>query len=136
MDETKSTEPSEFSSPLLPIGAQGYGGNHGNDYEEKRQKETWSVPPILILTTLVAVSGSYVFGSAVGYSSPAQTGIMDDLNVGVAEVGTLKHNLCHVLNIELMREAFEAFLLALFYAVFTFWINTDNWSNDRCHYKW
>jgi len=63
MDETKSTEPSEFSSPLLPIGAQGYGGNH--DYEEKRQKETWSVPPILILTTLVAVSGSYVFGSAV-----------------------------------------------------------------------
>ncbi|KAH1071566.1 hypothetical protein AAZX31_03G220700 [Glycine max] len=83
MDETKSTEPSEFSSPLLPIGAQGYGGNH--DYEEKRQKETWSVPPILILTTLVAVSGSYVFGSAVGYSSPAQTGIMDDLNVGVAE---------------------------------------------------
>ncbi|KAL2661382.1 hypothetical protein GLYMA_03G241000v4 [Glycine max] len=85
MDETKSTEPSEFSSPLLPIGAQGYGGNHGNDYEEKRQKETWSVPPILILTTLVAVSGSYVFGSAVGYSSPAQTGIMDDLNVGVAE---------------------------------------------------
>ncbi|KAL5136017.1 Sugar transporter ERD6-like 5 [Glycine soja] len=78
-------EPSEFSSPLLPIGAQGYGGNHGNDYEEKRQKETWSVPPILILTTLVAVSGSYVFGSAVGYSSPAQTGIMDDLNLGVAE---------------------------------------------------
>ncbi|KAG5084373.1 hypothetical protein JHK84_054411 [Glycine max] len=49
-------------------------------------KETWSVPAILILTTLVAVSGSYVFGSAVGYSSPAQTGIMDDLNLGVAKV--------------------------------------------------
>ncbi|KHN43255.1 Sugar transporter ERD6-like 5 [Glycine soja] len=48
-------------------------------------KETWSVPAILILTTLVAVSGSYVFGSAVGYSSPAQTGIMDDLNLGVAK---------------------------------------------------
>ncbi|XP_027353367.1 sugar transporter ERD6-like 5 isoform X2 [Abrus precatorius] len=78
MDNTKSIEPSDFSSPLLSTESQGYG-------EEKREKGTWLVPPRLILSTLVAVSGSYVFGSAVGYSSPAQTGIMDDLNLGVAE---------------------------------------------------
>ncbi|CAJ1960926.1 unnamed protein product [Sphenostylis stenocarpa] len=82
---TNSAEPSEVSSPLLSTELQAYAGNDGVECEEKRQKETWSVPPILILTTLVAVSGSYVFGAAVGYSSPAQTGIMDDLNFGVAE---------------------------------------------------
>ncbi|XP_024627112.1 sugar transporter ERD6-like 5 isoform X3 [Medicago truncatula] len=50
------------------------------------REEASSVPTsILILTTLAAVSGSYVFGSAVGYSSPAQSGITDDLNLGVAE---------------------------------------------------
>ncbi|TKY61453.1 Sugar transporter ERD6 5 [Spatholobus suberectus] len=85
MDGNKSIEPREFLSPLLSTESQEYSGNDGVVCEEKRQKETWSVPPILILTTLVAVSGSYVFGSAVGYSSPAQTGIMDDLNLGVAE---------------------------------------------------
>jgi hypothetical protein len=81
------------------------------------REEASSAPTrALILTTLVAVSGSYVFGSAVsihlhlflcfvfeihhiyirmttitlilqvGYSSPAQSGIMDDLNLDVAEV--------------------------------------------------
>ncbi|GAU11562.1 hypothetical protein TSUD_345530 [Trifolium subterraneum] len=50
------------------------------------REEASSVPTrVLILTTLVAVSGSYVFGSAVGYSSPAQSGIMDNLNLDVAE---------------------------------------------------
>ncbi|KAI8547851.1 hypothetical protein RHMOL_Rhmol07G0227600 [Rhododendron molle] len=40
---------------------------------------------VVVLSTLVAVFGSYVFGSAVGYSSPAQSGIMDDLGLSVAE---------------------------------------------------
>ncbi|XP_052734785.1 sugar transporter ERD6-like 5 isoform X2 [Vigna angularis] len=85
-DSAKSAEPREFSSPLLSTEIlQAYHGNDGVECEEKRQEETWSVPAILILTTLVAVSGSYVFGSAIGYSSPSQNGIMDDLNLGVAE---------------------------------------------------
>ncbi|KAG5541311.1 hypothetical protein RHGRI_021222 [Rhododendron griersonianum] len=40
---------------------------------------------VVVLSTLVAVFGSYVFGSAVGYSSPAQSGMMDDLGLSVAE---------------------------------------------------
>ncbi|KAG6588461.1 Sugar transporter ERD6-like 5, partial [Cucurbita argyrosperma subsp. sororia] len=39
----------------------------------------------IIVTTLVAVSGSYVFGTAIGYSSPAQSGIMTDLALTVSE---------------------------------------------------
>ncbi|CAN1232879.1 Sugar transporter ERD6-like 5 [Linum perenne] len=40
---------------------------------------------MLVLSTMVAVSGSYVFGTAIGYSSPTQSGIMDDLSLSVAE---------------------------------------------------
>ncbi|XP_058752946.1 sugar transporter ERD6-like 5 [Vicia villosa] len=65
-----STEPIEFSTHLL---------------SSIREEASSAPTSILILSTLVAVSGSYVFGSAIGYSSPAQSGIMDDLNLGVAE---------------------------------------------------
>ncbi|XP_051144807.1 sugar transporter ERD6-like 5 [Andrographis paniculata] len=44
-----------------------------------------SITAVLVLTTFVAVAGSYVFGSAVGYSSPAQPGIMKDLGLSLAE---------------------------------------------------
>ncbi|CAI8615500.1 unnamed protein product [Vicia faba] len=69
--DNESTEPiGEFSTHLLSSICE----------------EASSVPTsILILSTLVAVSGSYVFGSAIGYSSPAQSGIMDDLSLGIAE---------------------------------------------------
>ncbi|CAK9328342.1 unnamed protein product [Citrullus colocynthis] len=39
----------------------------------------------IVFTTLVAVSGSYVFGTAIGYSSPSQSGIMTDLALTVSE---------------------------------------------------
>ncbi|KAK3418502.1 hypothetical protein EUGRSUZ_H04438 [Eucalyptus grandis] len=40
---------------------------------------------VVLFSSLVAVCGSYVFGNAVGYSSPAETGIMDDLGLSLAE---------------------------------------------------
>lgn len=40
---------------------------------------------VVILATVFAVSGSYVFGCAVGYSSPTQPGIMKDLNLSLAQ---------------------------------------------------
>ncbi|KAL8200141.1 hypothetical protein R6Q57_011480 [Mikania cordata] len=43
------------------------------------------VTAVLVISTLVAVSGSFVFGSAVGFSSPAQTEIMDDLGLSLEE---------------------------------------------------
>ncbi|KFK35614.1 hypothetical protein AALP_AA4G014000 [Arabis alpina] len=39
----------------------------------------------LLITTLVAVSGSFVFGSAIGYSSPVQLDLTNDLKLSVAE---------------------------------------------------
>lgn len=62
---SKISQQSEFSSPLLSTGnveSQGY--DVGSDVGQ-RQSETSSIPPTLLLSTLVAVFGSYVFGAAV-----------------------------------------------------------------------
>lgn len=88
MDRKSTTEPSHLSSPLLSAGSSSNnncGNIHDVDDYEGQSGTCSSIPPVLMLSTLVAVLGSYVFGSAVGYSSPAQAGIMNDLNLGVAE---------------------------------------------------
>uniref|UniRef100_A0A7N2LAN6 Uncharacterized protein n=1 Tax=Quercus lobata TaxID=97700 RepID=A0A7N2LAN6_QUELO len=59
--------------------------NSGCDDGGESQSGSSSATGVVVLSTLVAVSGSYVFGTAVGYSSPAQSGIMDDLGLSVAE---------------------------------------------------
>ncbi|CDP17977.1 unnamed protein product [Coffea canephora] len=40
---------------------------------------------LVIFSTLISVLGSYVFGTAVGFSSPAQSGIVNDLGLSIAE---------------------------------------------------
>ncbi|KAJ9682123.1 hypothetical protein PVL29_018154 [Vitis rotundifolia] len=40
---------------------------------------------VVLLSTLVAVCGSFEFGSCVGYSAPAQYGIMDELGISYSE---------------------------------------------------
>ncbi|KAG6701505.1 hypothetical protein I3842_08G168400 [Carya illinoinensis] len=77
----ESIEGGELSSPLVAekndgVCASGGGGG---------QSGGSSATGVVVLSTLVAVSGSYVFGSAVGYSSPAQSGIMDEQGLTVAE---------------------------------------------------
>ncbi|KAH9754776.1 Sugar transporter ERD6-like 5 [Citrus sinensis] len=39
---------------------------------------------VVVFSTLVAVSGSFCYGIAVGYSSPAEAGIMEDLGLSIA----------------------------------------------------
>ncbi|KAG6406269.1 hypothetical protein SASPL_133869 [Salvia splendens] len=66
------------TTPLLPeISPEVAAGADNSDSD--------SATTILVLSTVVAVAGSYVFGSAVGFSSPAQPGIVDDLGLTVAE---------------------------------------------------
>ncbi|XP_035549172.1 sugar transporter ERD6-like 5 isoform X2 [Juglans regia] len=77
----ESIEGGELSSPLVAkkndgACASGGGGGHSGGS---------SATGVIVFSTLVAVSGSYVFGSAVGYSSPAQSGIMDEQGLTVAE---------------------------------------------------
>lgn len=66
------------TSPLLSRSRPESGGGEGRSSAD-------SATAVLVLSTFVAVSGSYVFGCAVGYSSPAQSGILDDLGLTLAE---------------------------------------------------
>ncbi|RYR52526.1 hypothetical protein Ahy_A06g027434 isoform B [Arachis hypogaea] len=84
MEDSKSLEPSQSWIPLLSNTESQVHGVITCD-KQMMQSESCSMPATLILTTLVAVFGSYVFGSAVGYSSPAQSGIMDELTLEVAD---------------------------------------------------
>ncbi|XP_044482491.1 sugar transporter ESL1-like [Mangifera indica] len=43
-----------------------------------------SVTAVLVFSTLVAVCGFFCYGFAVGYSSPAESGIMEDLGLSIA----------------------------------------------------
>ncbi|XP_062018549.1 sugar transporter ERD6-like 7 isoform X2 [Rosa rugosa] len=54
----------------------GEGSGHGSSKEDQ-----WMV----YLSTFVAVCGSYEFGCCVGYSSPTQSAITEDLNLSVSE---------------------------------------------------
>ncbi|RWR93662.1 Sugar/inositol transporter [Cinnamomum micranthum f. kanehirae] len=67
-----TTDGEERERLLLEKGEEGGRGGDGS---------IWMV----VFCTTVAVSGSYVFGSAVGYSSPAQLGIMNDLGLSLSE---------------------------------------------------
>ncbi|XP_019440523.1 PREDICTED: sugar transporter ERD6-like 5 isoform X2 [Lupinus angustifolius] len=75
---TEQTIPLSDSNPLIST-------TNIESHAPTNHSTTSSIPPSLILTTLVAVFGSYVFGSSVGYSSPSQSGIMNDLNLSVAQ---------------------------------------------------
>ncbi|XP_044482478.1 sugar transporter ERD6-like 5 isoform X2 [Mangifera indica] len=44
-----------------------------------------SATTVLVLSTLVAIFGSFCLGCCSGYSSPAESGIMEDLGLSVAE---------------------------------------------------
>uniref|UniRef100_A0A7N2RA56 Major facilitator superfamily (MFS) profile domain-containing protein n=1 Tax=Quercus lobata TaxID=97700 RepID=A0A7N2RA56_QUELO len=87
----ESIEEGELSTPLVASGTSS--GDHvcanttGCDDGGENQSGcgSSSATGVVVVSTLVAVSGSYVFGTAVGYSSPAQSGIVDDLGLTVAE---------------------------------------------------
>ncbi|XP_034706783.1 sugar transporter ERD6-like 5 isoform X3 [Vitis riparia] len=55
----------------------GIGGSSGDD--------SYPVTAVAVFSTAVAVCGAFTNGCAVGYSSPAESGIMDDLGLSVAE---------------------------------------------------
>ncbi|KAK9919725.1 hypothetical protein M0R45_028306 [Rubus argutus] len=86
MGSRENIEGGELSSPLLDVaGSRNSGGDGGSGGGQHSGSEHSSATSMVVLSTLVAVSGSYVFGSAVGYSSPARSGVMDDLGLSIAE---------------------------------------------------
>ncbi|KAK6915527.1 Major facilitator, sugar transporter-like, partial [Dillenia turbinata] len=57
----------------------------GDDGEEVVGESPSAVTVILLFTTLVAVCGTFGSGCATGYSSQAESGIMEDLGLSLAE---------------------------------------------------
>ncbi|MCI01323.1 sugar transporter ERD6-like 16-like [Trifolium medium] len=58
------------------------------DIESNKRAENGSIGMVL-LSTFVAVCGSFSFGTCVGYSSPTQAAIRADLNLSLSEVSIL-----------------------------------------------
>ncbi|KAF7114645.1 hypothetical protein RHSIM_RhsimUnG0079900 [Rhododendron simsii] len=87
--DRENLEGGQIASPLLVHGRAdnkgdgGCNGSLGNGVDG--MKSDTSSTTVLVLSTCVACCGSYVFGAAVGYSSPAQSGIVDDLGLSVAQ---------------------------------------------------
>ncbi|KAJ4834111.1 hypothetical protein Tsubulata_039176 [Turnera subulata] len=60
------------------------------DSEEEENGSIWMV----LLSTFVAVCGSFEFGSCVGYSAPTQSAIREDLNLSIAEAMRMSAVFC------------------------------------------
>ncbi|TXG63556.1 hypothetical protein EZV62_010550 [Acer yangbiense] len=58
--------------------------NKGDDEFQRKSSNKGSIA-IVLLSTSVAVLGSYAFGSCVGYSAPIQSAIREDLGLSLAE---------------------------------------------------
>nr|XP_027109498.1 glucose transporter type 1-like [Coffea arabica] len=74
----------EATSPLLESGSCDTENNVDAE-NEKSNTPANPLTPVVIFSTSVSVLGSYVFGTAVGFSSPAQSVIMNDLGLSTAE---------------------------------------------------
>ncbi|KAK4851193.1 hypothetical protein QYF36_013117 [Acer negundo] len=58
------------------------GSSSATDMSKRSSKS--STTAVIVLSTLVAVCGSFCYGCASGYSSPAESGIKEDLGLSVA----------------------------------------------------
>ncbi|GAV63223.1 Sugar_tr domain-containing protein [Cephalotus follicularis] len=70
------------SALLRPYTVNGTG--RGDNEEEEVMMSDTSGTPIVIFSTSVAALGSFAAGCCSGYSSPAESGIMEDLGLSVA----------------------------------------------------
>lgn len=80
MENSENEAEEEIRAPLILTDKEdGYGD------EEKTVKSAKEDRWMVYLSTFVAVCGSYEFGCCVGYSSPTQSAIRDDLNLSIPE---------------------------------------------------
>ncbi|XP_057509732.1 sugar transporter ERD6-like 7 [Actinidia eriantha] len=74
----------EIRKPLIPVdkaSADKEDGYAADRTHKSIKRHEWMV----YLSTFFAVCGSYAFGACAGYSSPTQSGIMEDLSLSLAE---------------------------------------------------
>ncbi|KAL8166615.1 hypothetical protein V2J09_008114 [Rumex salicifolius] len=70
----------EEGAPLLLSDGSAAGAGDGDGVDG-----SYAATTVVVRSTLVAVCGSFVFGAAVGYSSPTESGIIADLDLTLAE---------------------------------------------------
>ncbi|XP_031261560.1 sugar transporter ESL1-like isoform X1 [Pistacia vera] len=73
-----------LQATLLESKPNGTGIDFSNTRLPSPPPSSSSVTAMLVFSTLVAVCGFFCYGFAVGYSSPAESGIMEDLGLSVA----------------------------------------------------
>ncbi|XP_056166018.1 sugar transporter ERD6-like 10 isoform X1 [Syzygium oleosum] len=78
--ERESLEEDGLSTSSLLLKEVSNSGNHGDSASSSDS----SVTALLVFSTLVSVCGSLATGCAVGYSSPAMSGIKEDLGLSIA----------------------------------------------------
>ncbi|KAL6139292.1 hypothetical protein ACLB2K_064569 [Fragaria x ananassa] len=69
---------------LLSGSKSNINGASGDSSDVINPSGSSSATPVVVLSTLVALSGAFGYGCAIGYSSAAESGIMEDLGLTVA----------------------------------------------------
>ncbi|KAI6684819.1 hypothetical protein NL676_030732 [Syzygium grande] len=88
MERGSSGEDGLLTSALLPEEVSAH-GNHGSSVTASSDP---AVTPLVVFSTFIAVGGSFMTGCASGYSSPAESGIMEDLGLSTAAASPIKHS--------------------------------------------
>lgn len=81
--ERRNIEDRDIASPLLTKENLDTNGNSGGS--NVAANSGGAATAVVVFSTLIAVCGSYVFGAAIGYSSPAESGIMEELGLSLAQ---------------------------------------------------
>lgn len=83
VEQRHSRVDEELQAPLIVTdkGALNGGFQGEEQLNNSDKEERW----IVYLSTFVAICGSYEFGCCVGYSSPTQSAIREDLNLSIAQ---------------------------------------------------
>ncbi|KAK2976809.1 hypothetical protein RJ640_002208 [Escallonia rubra] len=87
-----------------------------------------SATATVVFSTFVAICGSFAFGCANGFSSPAESGIMDEFGLSIAQLDFFPSSIVQFRKIT-PHAKFS-------FAVLSFCLNLDNWSNVGGYYKW
>ncbi|XP_057473654.1 sugar transporter ERD6-like 7 [Actinidia eriantha] len=75
----------EIREPLILVDKASADEEDGSAVADQTRKSSKGHEWMVYLSTFIAVCGSYAFGACAGYSSPTQSGIMEDLSLSLAE---------------------------------------------------
>ncbi|PSR94791.1 Sugar transporter ERD6-like [Actinidia chinensis var. chinensis] len=84
-EQGESSLQEEIREPLILVDKASADEEDGYATADQTHKSSKGHEWMVYLSTFIAVCGSYAFGACAGYSSPTQSGIMEDLSLSLAE---------------------------------------------------